>query len=121
METTVEIHGKQCEIRLSKTAEKALENVNSPILVEMQITMACMFKKKLLFHENQINNTAVSVSDRLQVYVTSGEHSSGVLSGKAPSGCSLPPITNWGGLIPKWLYIDYRSGKWTGDFGYSNQ
>ena len=121
METCIEIHGKQCQIRLSKAAGKALANLTSPMLVEMRISMACMFKKQVYFYENQINSDAVTVTDHLQVNVTSGEHCSDTLSGKEQPRGALPPITNWGGLIPKWLDIDYRSGKWVGDFGYINQ
>lgn len=120
METSIELHGKPCQIRLSRAAEKALVNLSSPMLVEMEVTLACMVKKRVRFRENQINSDAVAVTDRLQVCVTSGEHCSATSSGKERPGGVLPPITNWGALIPKWLNIDYRSGKWTGDFGYVN-
>lgn len=119
METDIEIYGKPCHIRLSKAAEKALVNLSVPLLVEMEVTLACMVKKQVHFRENQPNSEAVSVTDRLQVCVTSGEHCSAASSGKASSGSALPPITNWGVLIPKWLNIDYRRGKWAGDFGYA--
>lgn len=120
METSIELHGKRCQIRLSKAAEKALVNLNSPLLIEMEVTLACMVKKQVHFRENQINNDAVTVTDRLQVCVTSGEHCSATSSGKERPSGALPPITNWGVLVPKWLNIDYRSGKWAGDFGYVN-
>ncbi len=120
METSIELHGKPCKIHLSRAAEQALVNLNAPLLVEMEVTLACMIKKRVHFHENQINADAVAVSDQLRVCVTSGEHCSAEASGKAAQGRSLPPITRWDVLIPKWLNIDYRSGKWAGDFGYAN-
>lgn len=120
METSIELHGKPCQIRLSKAAEKALVNLRLPMLVEMEVTLACMVKKQVHFRENQINSAAVTVTDHLQICVTSGEHCSVTSPDKEQPGDVLPPIANWGALVPKWLNIDYRSGKWIGDFGYVN-
>ena len=113
MQISVELHRKLCRISLSQAAEKALSNLNAPMLVEMEVTLACMVKKRVHFRENDTKSDAISVTDRLLVRVISGEHCSAVSSGK-----DLPPVVNWGALIPKWLKIDYRYGKWSGDFGY---
>lgn len=120
METNIEIHGKPCQIRLSRAAEKALVKLGVPLLVEMEVTLACMVKKKVHFRENQTSNDAVAVTEWLRVCVTSGEHCSVSATGNDAPGKTLPPITNWGALIPKWLSIDYQSGRWAGDFGYVN-
>ena len=120
MQTSIELHGKPCKIRLTKAAERALVDLSSPMLIEMEITLACMVKKQVHFRENQKTSDAVAVTDRLWVCVTSGEHCSAPPSGKERAGRALPPITNWAALIPKWLNIDYRSGRWSGDFGYTN-
>lgn len=119
METIIELHGKPCQIRVSKAAEKALLNLSSPMLVEMEVTLACMIRKQVHFRENGVNSSGVIVTRLLQVCVTSGEHCAATSSGNEQSVNTLPPITNWSALIPKWLNIDYRSGEWAGDFGYN--
>lgn len=120
MQMHIELHGKPCQIRLTKAAEKALVNLSAPMLVEMEVTLACVIKKQVHFHENRVNSDAVTVTDRLRVCVTSSEHCAAASSGERSSTRKLPPIKNWAALIPKWLTVDYRSGKWAGDFGYNS-
>jgi hypothetical protein len=118
MEIGIELHGKPCRVRVSPAAEQALAMRNTPLRVEMEVTLACMVKKQVHFREPQENGAVVTVTDRLQVCITSGEHCSAASADPAQAAGALPPITRWNTLVPKWLEIDYRSGQWRGEFGY---
>ncbi len=115
METTIQIHGKSCRIKLSKEAKNALAIRDIPLVAEMEITLACMIRKIVRFHEDTSHSDTITVSDALCIRLVSGEHC-GVTEQAGSS--SIAPISNWKAIVPQWLNIDYKKGGWTGEFGY---
>jgi len=118
METIVQIHGKQCRIKLSKTAKNALAVRELPLVVEMEITLACMIRKIVRFHEDTSHSDTITVNDTLCLRLVSGEHCGVNEKSRASQTTGIAPIINWKAVVPHWLEIDYQHGDWVGQFGY---
>jgi len=118
MEATIQIHGKPCRIKLSKAAKNALAVRDRPLVAEMEITLACMIRKIVRFHENTSHSDTITVSDALCLRLVSGEHCGVTKQASSSQATRIAPITNWKAIVPHWLDIDYQRGEWTGAFGY---
>jgi len=119
METTILIHGKQCRIKLSKAARNALAVRDIPLVAEMEITLACMIRKIVRFHEDISYSDTITVSDTLRLRLVSGEHCGASEQTSSSQATSIAPITNWKAIVPQWLDIDYQKGGLVGKFGYA--
>lgn len=61
METTIQVHGKPCCIKLSKAAQNALSRRKIPLVAEMEITLACMVRKIVRFHEDTSHSNLIGL------------------------------------------------------------
>jgi len=114
----ITLHGKTLEVRLSPAAERALAQRTRPLVAEMELLFSCLLRKRVLFGDAPAQATAVNA--RLAVRFTP------VMTRKcavAESGGSPPserfPLENPRPYVPNWLTIDYRRGRWVGEFGYA--
>lgn len=112
------LHGKNVEIRLSAAAQSALAQRSSPLLVEIELLFSCLLRKQVHFHEGRAAE-GVAVNDKLAVrfHPLMTKHCSvSSVSGETPSEDF--PLHNPQAFVPHWLSIDFRKGKWLGEFGY---
>jgi hypothetical protein len=113
------LSNKRVEINLTRRAEIALEQRESPLYVEMELYFSCLIRKALRYHEQ--GDDAVAVSDKL--FISFKPVMSKVC--KVEAGKSAPlttfPIAKVEPYIPKWVLLDYKNGEWCGDFGYADE
>ncbi len=115
----ITLSGKTLEIRLSSRAEHALAARTTPLLAEMELLFSCMIRKRVRFHDSHLDG-AQRVSERLSVRFRPVMTKACLVSSVAGS----PPVEDfpiadsrpW---VPRWLSLDYRHGKWSGEFGYA--
>lgn len=122
MNTQITIEGKRLGIQLSRRAEQALSQRQTPLITEMELYFSCLVRKQVRFHEGADNlpGESVAVNDRLRVrFRPVMTHSCHVdeIAGKAPPLTDFP-VVNAAAFVPHWLRIDYRNGQWRGEFGY---
>lgn len=117
MKTT--LHDKSLEVRLTAAAQKALARRKTPLVAEMELLFSCLLRKRVYFGESA--ERSIPVNDRLSV------HFKPIMTRRcsvAEGGASPPserfPLENPCPYVPNWLAIDYRRGKWVGDFGYAS-
>ena len=119
MHMDIQLNGKPLKITLSRAAQQALAARTSPLLAEMELYFSCLIRKQVRFHEQGENADAVAVNEQLRVRFHP------VMS----QGCSVDehadgppladfPIVHGERFSPQWLALDYRHGRWHGDFGY---
>ena len=119
MEISIEISGKPVDIRISSAAARALASAEQAITVEMELYFSCLIRKRVLFHHELSGDPGVVVSDKLHVRFrpVMTRHCGVDYEGDEPPLTDFP-IQNASAYIPKWLKLDYRRGKWLGEFGY---
>ncbi len=115
----VTLHDKSVEIRLSRAAQKALAQRGQPLVAEMELLFSCLLRKRVHFGDS--DEGATSVDDRLAVrFKPIMTRRCSVAEGGASPPSESFPLENPRPYVPNWLAIDYRRGKWVGDFGYAD-
>lgn len=121
MHTTVTIEGKSVNVETSRAADLALRERKQPLLAEMELYFSCLIRKQVRFREAGENTNEVSVGDQLAVRfrpVMTAKCDANY-EGDAPPLADFP-IVKPTAYVPNWLRIDFRHGKWIGEFGYNN-
>ena len=108
MQTTIEILGKPVLVEWSASADKKLQELTEPLSVEMELYFSCLIRKAVRFGRDAHAAEFSSVSPHLKV-------------GFRPimtKACNVRdfPIVKPEAFVPKRLTIDYKRGKWSGDF-----
>ncbi len=122
-DSTIQLHGKSVLIELSAAAERALAKRSLPLYVEVQLVFGCMIAKRVRFHDDA-NAQAVPVSEKLHVWFRPARYDKACSFDDIDSGAiasDYPMVAQRRGFVPDKVSIDYRSGKWTGDFTYSTE
>jgi hypothetical protein len=116
---TVQIDRHPLELRWSARAERELERCRQPLIVELQLYFSCVVKKRVLFHR-QVDFATTRVDDRLQIAfrpIASAVCDPREFALRYPAGRDLSagPAAR---MIPAIAEIDYRDGRWEGQFRY---
>ena len=120
MKTTVELLGKSVEIELTESAARHLDRREHHLCLEMELYFSCMIRKQVNVRAAIDNGMSVFVNDKLEVgfrpVVTRG-CSVSACNGESPPVSDFP-IVKPECYVPNWLKVDFRKGKWSGEFGY---
>ena len=117
MQTTIEIYGKPVLVKWSDAAEKALQNLAEPLLVEMELYFSCLIRKAVRFGKAAHASTFTSAAPNLRIGfrpVMTKTCSVSSFEGEPP--VEDFPIVKPEAYVPKRLLIDYRGGEWRGEF-----
>lgn len=109
---------KLCNVRLTKRAELALEQRDSPLLVEMQLYYSCVVKKRVLFYDLDNDKPCVRVSSGLGLSFHAVQSTSCdpiAFAKNHPVKQKLESVTAKG-MFPSLLELDYKKSQWTGEF-----
>lgn len=115
----IEFHGKTVLVKVSEAAQQRLANIQEPIFAEMELYFSCLIRKKVRFNSENAKHNAVAVRDKLSVSFrpVMTKTCDKEYEGDAPPLTEFP-IANAAPYVPRWLNIDYKAGKWCGEFGY---
>jgi len=121
---TFEILGKPIQFEISKAASKKLIERKQPLFVEMELYFSCLLRKEIRIRETEretsLNEFSIRLSDVLHISfrpVMTKSCSVSSCDGDSPPLSDFP-IQKPQSYVPKWLKLDYKKGKWCGDFGY---
>lgn len=121
MIVTIPLHGKPVRVELSAAAERALARRARPLFVEMQLIFGCMIAKRVWFRDEPVAN-AVPVNSKLSVWFRPARYAKACSFDDIDNGAEAsdyPLAGDRGRFVPDLLSIDYRGGKFIGDFTYS--
>ena len=115
----IDINGKSVMIEWTDRAESALRLAQTPVLVEMELYYSCLVKKFVHFRDQPRKRPLISVTDKLQVYFrpvtsTACDPFEATRAGRQPE-TEINTVTA-SKLAPKRLLLDYRHGKWEGEY-----
>lgn len=117
MQTTVEILGKKVRVEWSSSADKKMKELTEPLLVEMELYFSCLIRKAVRFgrdaHEGNFALAGPQLKIGFRPVMTKACRLSD-FEGDPP--LEDFPIVKPEAFVPKRLTIDYRAGKWIGDF-----
>ena len=115
---TVEISGKPLEVRCTPRAARELKNRTEPLIVEVELALACFARKEVRFYDKKPADDLTFVSDNLAVYVRAlVPETCNVNDAPIDSADQSEPSVKAYDFVPKWLRIDFRKGSWLGDYG----
>lgn len=121
MNQTIDIGGKSLKLRISKQAEARLSQRAEPLLLEMELYFSCLIRKRVYVRESAEGFETIPVTRHLHIWFRPV-----VTKTCAISECDVgnPPVVDMpvvkpGRYFPRWLTLDYRSGRWHADFGYA--
>ena len=121
MIVTIQLHGKPVRVELSTAAERALARRAEPLYAEVQLIFGCMIAKRVWFRDEAVEN-AVPVNSKLRVWFRPARYQKACSFDDIDSGAEasdFPVVGDRRRFVPDVLFIDYRAGKWVGDFTYS--
>jgi len=117
MQTTVEILGKKVRVEWSSSADKKMKELTEPLLVEMELYFSCLIRKAVRFGRDAHSGNFALAGPQLKIGFRPVMTKACRLSdfeGDPP--LEDFPIVKPEAFVPKRLTIDYRAGKWIGDF-----
>jgi hypothetical protein len=121
MITTIRLHGKTVRVELSAAAEHALAKRAQPLFAEVQLIFGCMIAKRVWFRD-EASPGAVPVTPKLNVWFRPARYEKACSFDDIDNGAvasDFPMAVDRKGFVPDVVRIDYRAGKWQGDFTYS--
>ncbi|MHB8743556.1 MAG: hypothetical protein ACYC9L_10565 [Sulfuricaulis sp.] len=117
----IKLYGKPVRVELGSAAERMLEQRTAPLFVEVQLIFGCMIAKRVWFHD-EAHSEAVSVTPKLSVWFRPARYEKACSFDEIDNGAvasDYPMAVDRKRFVPDVVRIDYRAGKWSGDFTYS--
>lgn len=121
MNTIIDLHGKAVRVELTAAAERALAKRTEPLFAEVQLIFGCMIAKRVWFRDAAVKG-AVAVVPKLNVWFRPARYEKACSFDDIDGGAvasDFPLAVDRKGFVPDVVRIDYRTGKWVGDFTYS--
>jgi len=117
--TQIIIQNRPVDVRLSKSANKALAQRSSTLFAEMELYFSCLIRKQVLFHDVQRQSDSIRVDDKLSVSFHPVMTAGCMIKDAEPEPVKSDfEIQRPESFIPKWLTIDFKKGSFSGEFGY---
>ena len=116
---TLQLQGRPLELRWSNRAEHELQRNRQPLIIELQLYFSCVVKKRVLFHRHA-DFATTRIDDRLEIAfrpIASAACDPDEFARHYPAGRDLStgPAAR---MVPAIAEIDYRAGRWEGEFRY---
>ncbi|MBI3546935.1 MAG: hypothetical protein HY081_10185 [Gammaproteobacteria bacterium] len=118
MRKTVDLSGRPLEVRCTSRAVRALTRRSILLVAEMELAFACFARKEVHFHDPAPDQDITHVTDKLAVRTTTVIPEYCGTSKPAERPVPKPSTAvHMQNFVPRWLNIDFRDGKWVGEYG----
>ena len=117
MLANAEILGKKILVEWSDSADKAMSSLAVPLLVEMELYFSCLIRKAVRFGQGASTRYRASVTPQLTISfrpVMTKVCKVSETEDEAP--LEDFNITKPEAFVPKKLFIDFKRGRWVGEF-----
>ena len=117
------LHGKTLRVELSRAVLLQLQQSELPVEAEMELYFSCLIRKRVLFHQR---SDLIMPDQHIQPVTEVLFVSFNPVTTAACTIAEYPdeplkasmPIKDPGRFVPDWLSLDYRKGKWAGEYGF---
>ncbi len=117
MQARVEIMGRPVLVQWSAAADKKMQALAEPLLVEMELYFSCLIRKAVRFGRDAQAGDFAEAGPHLRIGfrpVMTKACDISDFEGEPP--IEDFPIVKPQAFVPKRLSIDYGGGKWSGEF-----
>ncbi len=117
MQARVEILGRQVLVEWSDSADRKLQGLVEPLLVEMELYFSCLIRKAVRFGRDAQAGDFAEAGPHLRIGfrpVMTRACDISDFEGEPP--IEDFPIVKPQAFVPKRLTIDCKGGKWSGEF-----
>jgi len=118
-----ELMGKSVRFQVTGTALQALSNSRRQILAQLELYFSCLVRKQIRFRELSGNEPKAAELTRIlpglyaSFKAVCTQHCKiADVDGKPP--LETLPVKQPGLFVPDWVKIDYKAGKWLGEYGF---
>lgn len=119
MHSEATLLNRPVQIEASARATAELARRSKPLRVEMELYFSCLIGKTLRFDEQIQGNEFAPAGPNLEVGFRAVQtQACHVTHDMDKPGRTSFPIVAANRFVPKWLSIDFRDGRWVGDFGF---
>ncbi|MHB8453660.1 MAG: hypothetical protein ACYDDO_02960 [Acidiferrobacterales bacterium] len=121
MRTTISLHGKTVRVEISDAAQRMLQKRDRPLMAEVNLIFGCMLAKRVWFRD-EIHPEAIAVVKGLSAFFRPVSYAKTCSFDDIDSGAvaaDYAMVADKKHFTPDALSIDYRAGKFVGDFTYS--
>lgn len=122
MQKVIEILGRSVRVEWTAAAERKLQSLSEPLLVEMELYFSCLIRKAVRFGREARAENFADAGPLLKVGfrpVMTRACSMSEVEGAPP--LEDFPVVKPEAFVPKRLELDYRAGKWVGEFSLRNR
>ena len=117
MRATAEILGKKILVEWSASADKVMSSLVAPLQVEMELYFSCLVRKVVRFGHSPSSPYSVSVTPQLKLNFRPVM----TKTCKVSEVEDEPPVEDFQlvkpeAFVPKRIVIDFKRGKWLGEF-----
>ena len=117
MQNTIELLGKKVLVEWSASADKKLQGLDQPLNVEMELYFSCLIRKAVRFgRDTQAGNFAFAAPKLKVGFRPVMTKACRVSDFEGEPPLEDFPIVRPEAFVPKRLKIDYKAGKWIGEF-----
>ena len=117
MQSTVEILGKKVLVEWSSSADRKLHNLAEPLLVEMELYFSCLIRKSVRFGNDAQAKIFAAAAPQLKIgFRPVMTRACRVSEAEGETPLEDFAIVRAEAFVPKRLIIDYRNGRWMGEF-----
>ncbi len=136
MKKELHFQGKKIQIEYSQKADEMAHQLNTPMVMEMQVYFSCMLGKNLAYYSGSSIAGAYQLEPSLfKELLEDSQQLTGniylrfniVMTKDCPvAGCiGPPPVTDFAivgseAYVPRWLNIDFYDGIFTGEYGWKS-
>jgi len=116
----VRVNRREVELRWTERAESELRRDGGRLVVELQLYFSCVVKKRVLFHRERVAFDTIRVDQRLELAfrpIASAVCEPGEFVARYPEGRDLASGLA-ARMVPRAVEIDFRRGRWEGQFLY---
>ncbi len=115
------IEHKPVLFELSKSALRQLGRASSPVYIGLELYFSCLVKKMIVSFDTPPEREVFCIRDSLHVYFRPVQSKACNIHDLI--GTNSPTLIDFSvvkrrALIPDWVYLDYKKGKWKGDFSW---
>ncbi len=121
MNYSVNLHNSPIVVDLSKRAEQALTDRNTPLIAEIHLIFGCLVVKRVWFKDQVACNT-VPVTGVLELCFNVVRYAKTCCIADIDNGAipeDFPLVREIDRFVPDTLSIDFRKGKFSGTFAYN--
>ena len=117
MQKIIEILGKKVLVEWTSSADKKLQELDQPLAVEMELYFSCLIRKAVRFGGDAQAGSFSAAGPHLKIgFRPVMTKACNVNDFEVEPPVEDFPIVRPEAFVPKRLSIDYKAGKWIGEF-----